>query len=183
MPYLFDICDGNPRLVIGLIDEILQNSKFNAREIKIITKQEQSKIIYSSSEKYYNLIKNHPDSTITANNTEVNLATDLLEKIGNYMLDKIVREEFSLTSPSTFRVDDLINHRYLSLLENALSLGAIIYLDPIESLSNTGIVGKRFRLSNFLTPKFKIPSRINSEVKLSTLLKIEESKKQPMLDF
>lgn len=183
LPYIFDLCDGNPRLVIGLIDDILQNSKKVFSEKKTISKQDQSKIIYDSSEKYFNLIKNHPDSTITSNNNEINLADDLLIKIGEYMQDKLIKDDFSATSPSTFRVDDEINHKLLNLLETALSLGAIVYLDPIESLSNTGIVGKRFRLSNFLTPKFKIPSRINSEARLSTILKIEESKQQSKLDF
>lgn len=183
LPYIFDICDGNPRLVIGLIDEILQNTKFNFTESYNITKQEQSRIIYSASDKYFNLIKNHPDATIIANNSEVNLASDLLEKIGNFMQDKLIKEDFSKTSPTTFRVDEGINHKYISLLETALSLGAIVYLDPIESLSNTGIIGKRFRLSGFLTPRFKIPSRIQSEVRLSTLLKIEEAKQQTKIEY
>lgn len=183
VPYIFNLCDGNPRLVIGLIDEILQRSKFNFSDIKTISKQEQSKIIYSASDKYFDLIKNNPDSTIIAHDSEINLATHLLNKIGSYMLDKSVKDDFSKTIPSTFRVDEDLNHKYLALLETALSLGAIVYLDPIESLTNTGIVGKRFRLSGFLTPKYKIPNRIQSEVRLSTLLSIEETKKQITIDY
>jgi|GEM_PF-1418561 len=183
VPYIFDICDGNPRLVIGLIDEILQKSKFDFDNVKTISKQDQSRIVYDASDKYYNLIKNHPDSTIVVKNNDTNLAAHLLDKIGRYMLDKSVRDEFSKVAPSTFRVDEDLNHKYLTLLETALSLGAIVYLDPIESLTNTGIVGKRFRLSGFLTPRYKIPSRIHYEVKLSTLLSIEEAKSQISIDY
>ncbi len=183
LPYIFDICDGNPRLVIGLIDEMLKNSKFHIKDNCNITKQEQSRIIYEASDKYFNLIKNHPDSTIISHNYDFNLATNLLEKIGKYMLDKLVKGEFSKTAPSTFRVDDGINHKYIQLLETALSLGAIVYLDPTESLSKTGIVEKRFRLSGFLAPKFKIPSRIHQEVRLSTVLRIQNDKKQTEFEY
>lgn len=178
LPYIFDICDGNPRFVIGLIDEILQNSKFNLELTNAINKQEQSQIIFNASEKYYNLINNHPDATINSNSTEINLATNLLDKIGNYIFNKLIKDEFSKNPPSTFRVDEEFanSSNYLKLLETALSLGAIIYLDPIESLSNNGLIGKRFRLSSFLAPKYKIPaSRVTSEVRLSTILKLEQN--------
>lgn len=183
LPYIYDICDGNPRLVIGLIDEILKRSNFYMNDDLTIDRNKQSLIIFEASEKYFNLIQNHPDSTIIVNNDEFNLADDILRPIGDYMNNKIVQDEFAKTSPSTFIIDDEINQKLVKLLESALYLGAIVYLDPIESLSNTGIIGKRFRLSSFLTPKFKIPNRISSQVKLSTILKIEYNKSQMQIDY
>ena len=117
------------------------------------------------------------------NQLEFNLANDLLDPIGKYMHEKIIQEEFSKSSPSTFRVDLGINHKLLQLLETALYLGAIVYLDPIESLSNSGLIGKRFRLSSFLTPIYKIPNRSYYEVNLSTVLKIEREKLQRKIDY
>lgn len=178
IPYLFEITDGNPRLVIGLIDEILQYSKFDLGDSHQIQKNQQSSIVYNSSEQYFNLIKNYPNSTIIVSNSEFNLATDLLDRIGKYLHNKIVQTEFSITSPSTFVVDELINAKFVGLLETALYLGAIVYLDPLESLSKNGIVGKRFRLSGFLTPKYKIPNRTFSSVKLSTILRLTEKSNQ-----
>jgi energy-coupling factor transporter ATP-binding protein EcfA2 len=183
LPYIFDICDGNPRHVIGLVDEIMLRSNFDILESKCISKEVQSKIIFEVSEKYFNLLQNHPDSTIIVRDATFNLASDLLKPIGNYMHAKIIQDEFSKTSPSTFKVDIDINYKLVGLLETALSLGAIVYLDPIESLSNSGIINKRFRLSSFLAPKFKVPNRILSEVQLSTILKIEQQKNQTKLDY
>jgi hypothetical protein len=114
------------------------------------------------------LIKNHPDSTTIDKGK--NLASDILGEIGKFIYDKVIQENFSITTPTTFRVDKEINPEYVKLLETALALGAIIYLNPIECLSHTGIVGKRFRLAAFLTPHFKIPNRVNSEIRLSTIL-------------
>jgi len=182
LPYIFDICDGNPRLVIGLVDDIISRSTINISNEEI-SKSEQTQIILDASRKYHNQLKNHPDSTIVINQNEFNLALDLLDPIGNYIHDKIIQEEFSKTSPSTFRVDVGINHKLLQLLETALYLGAIVYLDPIESLSNTGLIGKRFRLSSFLTPKYKIPNRSFSEVQLSTILRIEKDKLQKKIEY
>lgn len=171
IPHLFDICDGNPRLIIGLIDEILKSSNFSPENCEEISLSLQSSITIDASEKYFNLLKNHPDSTIIINNSEFNLASDLIARIGLYMRDNLLGEEFNKSAPTTFIVDEDINAKMIGLLEIALYLGAIVYLDPVESLSKTGILNKRFRLSGFLTPKFKIPSRINSQVKLSTILK------------
>ncbi len=183
LPYIFDICDGNPRLVIGLIDEIIQSSKYKQGASKSISKQEQSQIIFEASEKYYNVILNHPDATINTTNGEINLANDILDKIGRYFQDKLLKDSFSKNIPSTFRIDQDINQKYLKLLETGLSLGAIIYLDPIESLSNKGIIDKRFRLSGFLAPKYKIPpSRVSSEVKLSSIFKVINTKQMTIFD-
>ncbi|TQI71435.1 hypothetical protein JM79_2368 [Gramella sp. Hel_I_59] len=171
VPYIYEICDGNPRLLIGLINEILNQN--NSGDFPI-SKNSQSSVISVASKKYFNLLKNHPDSTITVNNSDFNLATDLIDKIGNFFFQKLVSNEFQKSSPTTFIVDVDINAKIVALLETALHLGAIVYLDPVESLSKTGVINKRFRLSAFLTPRYKIPNRIISFVKLSVILRGEK---------
>jgi hypothetical protein len=183
IPHLFDICDGNPRLVIGLVDDILNKSGFNGAEISTISNGDQSQIVVESSKRYYNLLKNHPDSTIMFKDSEFNLADDILKVIGDFSHYKIIQEDFSITSPSTFIVDDEVQPKIIKLLEIALYLGAIVYLDPVESLSNTGVLGKRFRLSSFLTPYFKVPNRISSQINLSTVLNIEKNKHQTQIEL
>ncbi|WP_299676529.1 hypothetical protein [uncultured Tenacibaculum sp.] len=174
VPHIFDICDGNPRLVIGLIDEILQATNMSTDELQKISKNIQSRVVFQASEKYFMLLKNHPDSTIEILNSDFNLATDLIEKIGVFFREKLVDEDFNLSAPTTFTVDEDINSNIISLLETALYLGAIVYIEPLESLTNRGVLNKRFRLSGFLTPKYKIPNRSNSKVRLSTILKYKK---------
>lgn len=169
IPYLIEVCDGNPRLLIGLVEEILSNIKSNNISIKI-PKNIQSNVLVRESIRHYNLIENYPDSTIVVDDKEFNLANDLIDAIASYMHGKIVQGDFSKISPSTFRVDDGINHKMIKLLEIGLALGAIIYLDPIEALSSKGVVGKRFKLSGFLAPMFKVPNRTLYEVNLSSIL-------------
>lgn len=185
VPYIYDICDGNPRSVIGLVDDILNKSEYEfTNKSLIITPNKQSEIIVDISKRYFNLIRNHPDSTLTLRNKEFNLANNILRPIGNYIYSKIVKEEFSRTVQSTFTVDAEVDQKIIRLLEQALFIGAIIYLDPLESLSNRGLIGKRFRLSYLLTPLFRIPSRINSQVNLNSILSnTQKGSDQPLFDF
>ncbi|NTU70134.1 hypothetical protein HGB13_04970 [bacterium] len=178
LPYLIDICDGNPRMLIGLVEEMMIRSEKDVLFRKSIPKNIQSSIVIDASKKQYNLLENHPDSTIVVSGNEFNMATDLISIIGNFMHDKIVQNDFSKTSPSTFIVDDCISLEIIKLIESALYLGAIIYLDPVEALSSKGVTGKRFRLSGFLTPKFKIPNRVYSEIKLSAIMSAHELNKR-----
>lgn len=185
VPYIYDICDGNPRSIIGLVDDILQNTEHEIT-IKdlIISERRQSEIIVDISRRYFNLIRNHPDSTLTIRNKDFNLASDLLRPIGNYIYSKIVKDEFNRSVHTTFTVDAEIDQKIIRLMEHALFIGAIIYLDPVESLSNRGLVGKRFRMSYLLTPLFRIPSRVNSQVNLKTIIADKEQKNdQVLLDF
>jgi energy-coupling factor transporter ATP-binding protein EcfA2 len=185
VPYIYDICDGNPRSIIGLVDDVLSKSEyeFNNRSL-MISPNKQSEIILDISKRYFNLIRNHPDSTLTIRSKEFNLANDILKEIGNYIYSKIVKEDFTRSVHTTFTVDSEIDQKIIRLLEHALFIGAIIYLDPLESLSNKGLIGKRFRLSYLLTPLFRIPSRVNSQINLKTILSIKgNGNDQTLLEF
>jgi len=172
IPYIYDICDGNPRSVIGLIDEIILRTEINRIDENFkISPNKQSEIIMEISKKYLNLIKNHPDSTIIIREKEFNLAKDIIDKIGNFIYTSIVKDDFKASIPTTFTVDSEINQKIIRLLEHALYLGVIVYLDPIESLSNQSLINKRFRLSYLLTPLYRIPNRVNSEINLNTILR------------
>jgi hypothetical protein len=182
-PHIYDLCDGNPRSVIGLVDEMLLFLNRDSAEKQNISFNKQSEIIQNVSKKYFNLIKNHPNSTILVRNKQYNVALDLLRKIGNYIYRRIVKDDFDKSTPTTFTVDTEIDHKILILLEHALHLGAIIYLDPIESLSKTGLVNKRFRLSYLLSPLFRIPNRVDGQANLATILREEDKADQNEFDF
>ena len=60
----------------------------NALNITNCTEQIPHQKTRQFSEKYYNLLENHPDSTITISNRDFNLASDLLDRIGKYFYNK-----------------------------------------------------------------------------------------------
>jgi energy-coupling factor transporter ATP-binding protein EcfA2 len=184
IPYLYDIADGNPRSIIGIVNEIIsKNENAISRNNYLIPTNRQSNVILDISKKYFNLVKNHPESTLTVRDEEFNLANDILKVIGNYIYSKLVKENFTKNVLTTFTVDREIDQKVIRLLEHALFLGAIVYLDPVESLSNTGLIGKRFRLSYLLTPLFRIPNRTYGQVNLKTIFNDNLSKGTSQLEF
>jgi len=179
LPYLFDICDGNPRLLVGLFDKLKTEIDFT--KSKKISKSIQSKIVYQNSNRFYNILKNHPGTTVLINGKSINLSKHIIENIGKYFQDKVLRQPFQKSIPTTFVIDNEVNHKVVDLIEAASYYGAIIYLDPITEFSKVGLVGKRFKLSSFLCPKYKITMKTTSQANLSTILAIQNYQNQPNL--
>jgi len=107
----------------------------------------------------------------------------LLSKIGEYFREAIIQKDFSSDPSNCFVVDKGTPPQVISLLEVAMHLGAIIYLDPDESVSKSGLIGKKFRLSYFLFPCFQLPLVEYNEINLSRILKTGTDKIDQLLLF
>ncbi|MBO6516831.1 MAG: hypothetical protein JJ975_09810, partial [Bacteroidia bacterium] len=167
--YIFDICDGNPRILAGLLNSFKKSLKIS--KSKKLTRAIQSNIIYEASSNFQNILKNHPESTVNMGGEAYNLSDNLLDSIGAFFLQKTVKDKFTKTMPTTFVVDGQVHDRILDLIETATYYGAIISLEPLEEYSKESILGKRFRLASLLCPKFKINNNSNHRVNLSTILR------------
>jgi len=169
LPMIFELCDGNPRFLISLVDTLLLTLA-NTNTNKIGT-QQQSQVIQEFSAKYLDLLISHPDSNREIYpNRYLNLGT-LLREIGNYFNSKMLRESFKMDVYSTFTVDQDVPEKIVELIELGVHLGALIYLDPKMVVSSDGLRNKKFRLSYLLHPSFNIPIREFRTVKLSVILK------------
>lgn len=183
LPKIYDLCDGNPRALIGLIDEFLEkivydlNGKGIPFEINF-----QSRIIVNVSEKYLTLLQNHPDSNVKYYNKYMNLGV-LLERIGKYFEHKIISDDFSMDPHNCFTIDKDTPQEVIDLLNVAMHLGAIIYLNPDESVSKSSLIGKTFRLSYLLFPKYKIPVVEYKSIELSKILRKGSEKIDQLLLF
>lgn len=183
IPFLFHFSDGNPRTLIGLIEEflnILNRNRVDAPKRLHISVQ--NRVVYKASRKYLEAIRNHPGANVPYLNKYINLGA-LLERIGDYFNDKMINDDFQSDPANSFIVDSAIPQSIIELLTVAMHLGAIIYLDPQESLSSDGLVGKRFRLSYFLFPYFNIPVVSYKEVSLSSILRRGTDKIDQLLLF
>jgi len=166
IPAIYELCDGNPRFLISLIDALLPS--INNGKIPI---NQQASVISHYSERYLALLASHPDSTKELSAGKyLNLST-LIERIGLYFFDKLIYEDFRMTALSTFTVDKQVPEIIIELIVLGIHLGAFIYLDPKKALSKEGIVGVKLRLSYLLHPHFNLPKREYDNVNLSTILK------------
>lgn len=165
---VYEICDGNPRFLTALIDELL---KINPREsIEEITPEKQSTIIYRISQRHLQIISSHPDASIELYGKVQNLGK-LIVQIGSYFSSYFFSKDFTIEPVGSFIVDNGVNEKIISLVNLGIRLGAFVYIDPKEALSENGIFEKRFRLSYLLYPNFKLPIREYGSRQLSTILK------------
>lgn len=169
-PLLYEICDGNPRFLIGLIDELLANADQGNRQAKTLSINEQSRIVTKISERYISVLATYPGSTVTIGNKDKNIK-QLIEEIGNYIFHKLIVDDFTIDPSASFKIDEEINSKLVDLLELALYLGAIVYLEGKEAVSEKGVVDKKFRLSYILSPYFRLLVREFKDIQLSTILK------------
>lgn len=165
---IYEICDGNPRFLTALIDELL---KINSREsIEEISPEKQSSLIYKISQRHLQIISSHPDASIELYGKVQNLGK-LIIQIGNFFGSYLFAKDFTIEPVGSFVVDKDVNEKIISLINLGIRLGAFVYIDPKEALSENGILEKRFRLSYLLYPNFKLPIREYGARQLSTILK------------
>jgi len=168
LPLIFEISDGNPRILISIIDELLSSALININK-PVLSINEQSRIICDISHTYLNVLGSHPDANIKIGEINYNLQ-EILSKIGNFFYESLANGPFSMDPYGTFQIDAEVDDTIINLLELALYLGAIVYLDNVEFVTSEGIKNKRFRLSYALAPYFNLLARDFSPVPLSKIL-------------
>jgi energy-coupling factor transporter ATP-binding protein EcfA2 len=184
VPFLYELCDGNPRALMALLDIFISNIKRTQKgKIRKFTISMQSNVISQFSHNYLKLITAHPDSSKLIKKGNYSNLGDLIAVIGNYFFDSLIVDPFKMDPNGSFIVDDKVPPKLKELIDLGVQLGAIIYLDPSEAISGNGIVGKRFRLSYLLHPHFRLPKREYDPIQLSKITNQKDSEliKQTLL--
>lgn len=172
---IYELCDGNPRILIGMIDELINIAAKKENQVRSLTINEQSKIITNISQKYLQVISSHPDSNTVIKNKDINLS-EIIDTIGDYFHKRMVTDDFTMDPPGSFIVDVELNNKLLDLIELGVYLGALVYVDNDESISADGLINKRVRLSYTLSAYFSLLSRDFKEIKLSSILSSNNKK-------
>ncbi len=164
---LYAITEGNPRWIIGTLGPLL---KVFASEERQVSRTLQTKAINVAVGRFRALL-----STV-----EVQLASGpgasrsllhLIDLIGRYFHNRVVRAAFAPEPPTTFVVDEAVPPNIVSALEVALNVGAIVLIpDTADQKIVESLVGKRFRLSYLLAPHFKLPLTSGKSRNLSSIL-------------
>lgn len=174
IPYIYKICDGNPRLLIGLIDEFISKMSLDENsKIKRLSISKQSATIQAFSELHLHLIETNPEANLEHFGRHLQLGK-ILKFIGDYFSSRFLSKDFEMDPVNCFVVDKNVDEKIVILLEVALHLGAIIYVNPKQSVAADGIVGKKFRLSYLLYPHFKLPRIQYKSINLSKILHSKE---------
>lgn len=168
VPTIYELCDGNPRFLMNLLDTLMSSLGSVSKTSLDINKQ--ASIIKSMSQKYLELIRAHPDANREIYSNQIINLGDILLMIGNYFRDKLIRDDFKMDPVGSFIVDNKVSPHISALIELGVHLGAIIYLNPDEGISKNGVLGKKLRLCYLLHPFFDLPKREYTTINLSSIL-------------
>jgi hypothetical protein len=171
---IFKICEGNPRFIMNIIDELIiktQKYKDIERDLKF-SPTEQVEVIKRISIRFNAMIKSYPTNTYY-NNKNVNLSW-LINQIGSYFENELNYKDFSLNPPTCFTYNDKkTNPDIIDLIKKGVELGAFIKLD--ENMDEIGHDNEnsRYRLTYLLHPSFKLPLRLYSSASLNNIIKYD----------
>jgi len=169
---IYDICDGNPRRLIKIIDDMITEASVGKEKIKTIPTRVQAKVLQQSAKAYVALIKSLPKVLIQNEMGKSIHLYSLIESIGKYFEDRIYSVDFPFDPVGTFIVDsDWTPQSVTTMLNTAAYHGAIIHVNPDDDVGDYELTGKRFRLAYILSMLWRLPLRLNNEVKLSNCLK------------
>lgn len=165
---IYDISEGNPRLLIGIVNDILSEHQRRGSGTQI-RPEIQASVLTSTSKQFRALIRSLPEATVVIGQHSVDLDT-VLEWIGQYFFHTMVLEPFTLDPSGSFTVDAATPVELHPMLTKAIYHGAIILVDPADDPFDSHLMSKRLRLSYILAPTFRLPLRLYDPVPLSACL-------------
>ena len=166
VPSLFEVTEGNPRVLIGLFTALLDQAHGGR-----VSAQLQARELDRTVSRYRALLRTIPLSA--ASPTLPRGVLGLLDDIGSALFQKIVLDEFTPDPIGSFIVDSHLDEARMEALGKALNAGAIIYVPDEQSQSEAvmgSLRGRRFRLSYLLAPYYRLPLRLDRELSLTQLL-------------
>lgn len=162
---LFAMVEGNPRWFKGLVGQLLSNQE---RPVAI-TPAVQQQYIQNASDRFRSLLL-----TIPREGAKFGVI-DLLDRLGTFLHDSQVVDEFDPDPVGSFRVDSILQPEIVQLLGQAMNQGAIVRMDDhASSISATSLAEQRFRLSYLLAPYYRILLRVGRAVSISSAMERKE---------
>jgi energy-coupling factor transporter ATP-binding protein EcfA2 len=163
---IFKICEGNPRFIMNIIDDlIIKSNKYFEIEDETFSPIEQTEVIKNVSVRFSAMLNTFPTSTEYLKKS-VDLSW-LINEVGNYFEKEVNFLAFSI-NPATsfkFKMHD-VNPNLLELLRLGIRLGAFVKVDKsIDDITHSD-EDTRYRLSYLLHPSYKLPLRLYSSVNL-----------------
>ncbi len=165
---LLTMCEGNPRITIGLFSVLI--SEYINSGKQVIPRPKQAELLEITIVKYLSLLSAIP-LKFSKRKKSIGSIVTLLEMIGDYCEEDNLKGEFKPESLSTFRVNDEIDPKTIDALGNAINQGAFIMIEDKDKRRTYGdLRGARLRLSYLLCPRYKLPLTYGRVVGLNKIL-------------
>lgn len=169
VPLLYALCEGNPRLLIGVV-----NSMLPASESKSVSPEAQAGVYKEAIARLRSLLRTIGAEGIELpDRREAMPLLDFLDRIGQYFRRAVLDMPFTADPPGSFVVDEAAMEKYAPLIGQALNAGAIVHVSEAAARvlrDNSDLVGERFRLSYLLGAYHHLPLRLDRPVTLSRVM-------------
>ncbi|MGA7745345.1 MAG: hypothetical protein WBP56_04455 [Polyangia bacterium] len=171
---IWRIADGNPRRLIGILDDLLARAKQDTDgKWLAIPENEQADTLRKASAQFVAYVKTLPEGSMAVASRHLDLFT-ILQTVAAYFRRRLLGTEFPLDPIGSFKVDSSADDQLLEVLRVGVYHGALVHVDPLPDSLETNIRGKRFRLSFMLSPVYRLPLTVYDPISLDSILKASE---------
>lgn len=158
--------DGNPRMAMSLLREL--QMRLNHSLVAAVPRSEQATAVLAVQDRFIAVLAAQ-ESAIVRNRPMTVL--DLLDRIGGKLAHRILEDDFTPDAPAGFKVNAGLPGGVVLLLERAFNAGALVPVDGLDKQRVLdGVVGRAFRLSYLMAPRYRLPMRLGKVVSLASLL-------------
>lgn len=168
---IFKICEGNPRFIMNIIDElVIKSNKYLDIDNITFSPLEQADVIKMVSVRFSAMLNTYPSSTEYFGKT-IDLSW-LINEVGNYFEKEVNYKEFNLNPATSFKFKyDTTNPNIIDLIELGIKLGAFIKVDKSPDEISHNDTETRYRLTYLLHPSYKLPLRLYNSVYLNNIIR------------
>lgn len=164
---LLALADGNPRMSTILVREIL--ARVSSDSGLPLSRAAQAAAIEATTTRFLALL--HAQKGMRLGSRSVTMV-NLIDAIGSALHRRVVLDAFSADVAGGFFVDEKFPARLHPLLVQAVNTGAIIHIprDNSSQPVSESVLGRHYRLSYLLAPRYGLPIRQAKTVALWKLL-------------
>ena len=174
---VYAMSEGNPRWLIGLLNDFADLGVLGGSQSSVtfhVRYADQARLLNTSSQRFLSLIKASPfrlqEPQIGLSGTQDVTLFEFIQAIGAYFNSEIYCRNFPLDPIGSFAVPNDVDETTVSMIEQLLELGGLVYIGSSPQDVPRAIRGARFRLSFILAPIHKLPLRTYREVPLNDVL-------------
>ena len=181
---LYDISDGNPRWLIGMLNDLIRAGVSEGKTQRVPRKV-QAQVYRTASLGYHTMLETMPAEPPAAAPEDSVHVVEVVDEFGCYFFRSVVQSEFNLHPFESFTVDAKTPERVLRVLPSGTYEGAFICMDPGLHQFAPKPDGRLFRLSYMLAPYFGLPLALHNKVNASAVssearrrMSVEEPRKR-----
>jgi hypothetical protein len=174
---VYAMSEGNPRWLIGLLNDFADLGVLGGRqtsETLHVRYADQARLLNTASQRFLSLIKASPfrlpETQRSASSEQDVTLFEFINVVGAYFNSEIYCRDFPLDPFGSFAVPNDSDETTISMIEQLLELGGLVYIGSSPQDVPRAIRGSRFRLSFILAPIHKLPLRTYREARLSDVL-------------